>query len=127
MLAFEQHRPSKPLHISNVALCPSEPRERFPKHCHARLCYWIVVRECVQEPDAPYPFPLLRPCHQRSCRRTNPCNEFVPFHLQSLSLKIGAQRIKYTLQGLGLYSSKISANDIIALADAWEVGSLIGR
>jgi hypothetical protein len=90
MLALSSIAPGKPLLNSNVALCPSEPREPFPKHCHARLCYWIIVRECVQEPDTPHPLPLLRAHHDRPRRRTNPCNEFAPSHLQSSRFEIGA-------------------------------------
>ena len=51
---------SKPPLDSNVALCPSESREPFLKHCHARLCFRIVVRECVEEPDTSHPIGLLR-------------------------------------------------------------------
>jgi hypothetical protein len=65
----------KPLLNSNVALCPSELRELFPKHCHARLCYWIVLRECAQEPDPPHAVGLLRPRRQRPCRRAEPVRE----------------------------------------------------
>jgi hypothetical protein len=55
--------PGKPLLNSNVALRPSELREPFPKHSHARLRYRVVPRECVQAPDPPHPFALLRPHH----------------------------------------------------------------
>jgi hypothetical protein len=71
----------KPLLNSNVALCPSKSRELSPKHCHARLCFWIVLRECVQESDPPHPVGLL--CERRqlpSRRAAKARNEFAPSH-----------------------------------------------
>jgi hypothetical protein len=71
----------KPLLNSNVALCPSESRELSPKHCHARLCFWIVPREGVQESDPPQTVRLL--CERRqlpSRRAAEARNEFAPLH-----------------------------------------------
>jgi hypothetical protein len=63
--------PGKPILNLNVALCPSEPREPFPEHCHAPLRYWIVLRECVQA-DPPRPVRLLRPYRERPRRAPDP-------------------------------------------------------
>jgi hypothetical protein len=71
----------KPLLNSNVALCPSELREPFPKHCHARLYFRIVPREGVQASDPPHPVGLLRERRQPPSRRAaEACNEFAPSH-----------------------------------------------
>jgi hypothetical protein len=53
--------PGKPILNLNVGLCPSELREPFPKHCHARRCYRIVLSECEQERDAPDPVGAAAP------------------------------------------------------------------
>jgi hypothetical protein len=52
--------PGKPQLKSNVALRPSELREPFPKHSHARLRYRIVPSKSVHASDPPHPVRLLR-------------------------------------------------------------------
>jgi hypothetical protein len=73
--------PGKPLLNSNVAIRPSELRESFPKHSHARLRYRIVPRKCVQAPEPPYPVGLLGERRQLPSRRAAEArNEFAPSH-----------------------------------------------
>src|SRR5215470_8947999 len=86
---------------ANIASLAPACALQFPLKCHqARRRYGIVIGECTEQPDPPYPLGLLRARRERPSRSraANNLHEITPSHC--------CPRSKTTPFGIQLPSSK---------------------